>query len=116
MNAGELLSFLTTMSINSPEKIHPKRCPLGANSNFPPRHWQRYQRSWQQRWRHWYGRLVRLQGKPEAIARGLACGVFAGLFPIFEFQTIVGVFLVFIFPGNKILAAAGTWISNPLSF
>ncbi len=72
--------------------------------------------SWRRFLKYWYWRLVRLQGRPEVIARGLACGVFAGLFPIFGFQTLVGVFLAFVFRGNKILAAAGTWISNPLTY
>ena len=57
-----------------------------------------------------------MQGKPEAIARGLACGVFAGLFPIFGLQTIVGVLLAVLLRGNKIIAAAGTWVSNPLTY
>lgn len=63
-----------------------------------------------------YWRTVRLQGRPEPIARGLACGVFAGLFPFFGLQTILGVLLAVIFRGNKIVAAAGTWVSNPFTY
>jgi hypothetical protein len=65
--------------------------------------------------RYWYLRFLRLKGKPAQISRGLALGVFTGCFPIFGFQIIAGVFLAIIFKGNKIAAAAGTWISNPLT-
>lgn len=105
------------MSINSPEKIHPKRFPTGTKPQSPRnRQGKHSQRSWRRRLQYWYWRLVRLQGQPEALSRGLACGVFAGLFPIFGLQTIVGVFLAIFLRGNKILAAAGTWISNPLTY
>ena len=66
--------------------------------------------------RYWYVRLVRLRGTPPAIARGLACGVFAGCFPLFGLQTIIGIILAILFRGNKIAAAAGTWVSNPLTY
>ncbi|NEQ81360.1 MAG: DUF2062 domain-containing protein [Moorea sp. SIO2I5] len=57
-----------------------------------------------------------MQGKPEAIARGLACGVFAGFFPLFGLQLIIGILLAVLLRGNKIAATAGTWISNPLTY
>lgn len=72
--------------------------------------------SFRRRLQYCYWRLIRLQGPPEAIARGLACGVFAGLFPLFGLQTILGLCLALIFRGNKIIAAAGTWVSNPLTY
>lgn len=68
------------------------------------------------RWRYYYFRLMRLRGTPEAIARGLAVGAFAGMFPIMGFQIIFGVLLAILFRGNKIIAAAATWISNPLTY
>ena len=43
-------------------------------------------------------------------------GVFAGFFPLFGFQTIIGVFLAILFSGNKIAATAATWVSNPFTF
>ncbi|MGC1395339.1 MAG: DUF2062 domain-containing protein, partial [Coleofasciculaceae cyanobacterium] len=73
--------------------------------------WQNYKRSL----KYFYWRLVRLQGKPEALARGLACGVFAGLFPFAGSQTVLALLLAFLFRGNKILATVGPWISNPLT-
>lgn len=72
--------------------------------------------TFQRRWRYYYFRLVRLRGTPEAIARGLAVGAFAGMFPIMGFQIIFGVLLAILVRGNKIVAAAATWISNPLTY
>lgn len=66
--------------------------------------------------RYWLRRLARLQGSSKAIARGLAIGVFAGCFPIFGFQTIIGVLLATLIRGNRIAAVAGTWISNPFTY
>lgn len=71
--------------------------------------------SFRRRLKYFYWRLVRLQGTPEALARGLACGVFAGLFPFFGSQTLLALLLAVPFRGNKILAAVGPWISNPLT-
>ncbi|YAI81323.1 MAG: DUF2062 domain-containing protein [cyanobacterium endosymbiont of Rhopalodia sterrenbergii] len=66
--------------------------------------------------RYLYLRFRRLRGTPHSIARGLACGVFAGCFPLFGLQTIMGVLLAVVFRGNKFAAAIGTWISNPLTY
>lgn len=57
-----------------------------------------------------------MRGTPKAIARGLAAGVFAGWFPLFGLQTIIGVAIASIVRGNKIMAAAGTWVSNPFTY
>jgi len=57
-----------------------------------------------------------LQSSPEAIARGLAAGVFAGCFPLFGLQIMIGIALSIPLGGNKIMAAAGTWISNPFTY
>jgi hypothetical protein len=82
-----------------------------------PRH--RKSRSSKQSFRrtlkYFYWRLVRLRGRPETLARGLACGVFAGLFPFFGSQTLLAVLLAFLLRGNKILALVGPWISNPFT-
>ncbi|WP_017663678.1 DUF2062 domain-containing protein [Baaleninema simplex] len=73
------------------------------------------QRSWRML-RYYYWRLVRLQDPPEYLARGVAAGVFAGCFPLFGVQTLVGVLLAVLVRGHKLCAAAGTWISNPLTY
>ena len=75
-------------------------------------HRSRFRRSW----RYFYLRFLRLRGTPGYISRGLACGVFAGCFPLFGLQTIIGVLLAVMFRGHKLAAAAGTWISNPLTY
>lgn len=71
-------------------------------------------------WWRWlrlvYLRLISWRGKPEYLARGLAAGVFAGFFPFFGFQSIIGVAVAVILRGHKLLAVAGTWVSNPFTY
>ena len=55
-------------------------------------------------------------GSPFFNAKGLAIGVFSGCFPFFGFQTLIGVFFAKIAKGNIVLAAIGTWISNPFTY
>jgi len=43
-------------------------------------------------------------------------GVFAGWFPLFGLQTVISVGLATIVGGNKIIAAVGTWVSNPFTY
>ncbi|MDB9311992.1 DUF2062 domain-containing protein [Spirulina sp. CS-785/01] len=71
---------------------------------------------WMRQVKYWYYRLLRLEGHPRAIARGIATGTFAGFFPLFGLQTIMGVVLATILQGNKIAAAIATWVSNPLTY
>ena len=49
-------------------------------------------------------------------ARGLAAGIFCGCFPFFGLQTLLGVALASVVRGNHLLAAAGTWVSNPFTY
>ena len=72
------------------------------------------------RWllRQWRGRLLWLwhhEGSHGQRARGLAAGVFTGCYPFFGLQIVLGVALASLVRGNHLLAAAGTWISNPLT-
>ncbi len=94
------------------EKRAAKRKRLSQNSvlkRFDLTYWRRLLR-------YFYIRFLRMQGSPQAIARGIAAGVFAGSFPLLGFQTIIGVAIAALVRGNKIMAAAGTWISNPLTY
>jgi uncharacterized protein (DUF2062 family) len=59
--------------------------------------------------------LRRQQGSPGYQARGLAAGVFTGCLPFFGLQIVLGVGLAGVMRGHPLLAAAGTWISNPLT-
>jgi uncharacterized protein (DUF2062 family) len=71
---------------------------------------------WRRQLRYVYLRFLRLQGTPEQLARGTAAGVFAGSFPLFGFQIIIGVAVATALRGNRIMAAASTWVSNPLTY
>lgn len=73
-------------------------------------------RYWRRKLRYFYVRFLRMQSSPEALARGVAAGVFAGAFPLLGFQTLIGIMIAALVRGNKMAAAAGTWISNPLTY
>ncbi len=74
------------------------------------------QPAWKRQLRYFYLRFIRLQGSPEYLARGMASGVFSGSFPLFGLQIIIGVALATIIRGNRIMAAAATWVSNPFTY
>ncbi|MAR07291.1 MAG: hypothetical protein CL862_09340 [Cyanobium sp. NAT70] len=56
------------------------------------------------------------EGTPGQRARGIAAGVFCGCYPFFGLQTIFSIALARLVRGNHLLAAAGTLISNPLTY
>ena len=56
------------------------------------------------------------EGSPSQRALGFGVGIFSGCFPFFGLQTLMGVYLAKICKGNSILAAVGTWISNPFTY
>lgn len=60
-------------------------------------------------------RLIRLQAEPEDIAKGFALGIFIGMTPTFGFQMLIAIFLALLLKENKIAAAIGVWITNPLT-
>ena len=60
--------------------------------------------------------FLKQNGTPFFNARGFAVGVFCGCFPFFGFQTLLGLFLARVAKGNLLLAAIGTWISNPFTY
>ena len=49
-------------------------------------------------------------------AKGIAVGVFSGCFPFFGLQTLMGLFIARVIKGNLLLAALGTWVSNPFTY
>ena len=69
-----------------------------------------------QRIRKFISWLWNQEGSPSQRALGLGLGIFSGCFPFFGLQTLMGVFLAKILKGNSILAAVGTWISNPFTY
>lgn len=60
-------------------------------------------------------RFVRLQGSPEEIAKGFALGIFIGLTPTFGVQIVLAVFCAMLLGENKLSAALGVWVTNPLT-
>ncbi|MCH2566787.1 MAG: DUF2062 domain-containing protein [Prochlorococcus sp. ALOHA_A2.0_51] len=68
------------------------------------------------RLRRWLVWLWQQEGTPGQRARGVAAGVFSGCFPFFGLQTLLGVALASVVRGNHVLAAIGTWISNPITY
>ncbi|MEM6452246.1 MAG: DUF2062 domain-containing protein [Cyanobacteria bacterium P01_D01_bin.105] len=71
---------------------------------------------WKRLLRYMYVRFLRMRSSPRAIARGIAAGAFAGSFPLLGLQTVIGVAIASCIRGNKVVAAASTWISNPLTY
>ncbi|OQW99338.1 MAG: hypothetical protein BWK80_63145 [Desulfobacteraceae bacterium IS3] len=56
-----------------------------------------------------------MRGEPREIALGFALGIFIGMSPTMGFQMPIAVFFAAIFRYNKVSAAMGVWITNPLS-
>ncbi len=60
-------------------------------------------------------RLIRLRAEPDAVARGMALGLFIGMTPTFGVQMFIALFFAFILRQNKIAAVIGVWNTNPLT-
>lgn len=65
--------------------------------------------------RYYYLRTIRLRATSNEIARGFAFGVFWGMFPLPGLQMAIAIFTAVLFRSSKIAAAAGTWLTNPLT-
>ena len=77
---------------------------------------QRPKRGWKRGLRYIYYRFIRLHSSPAYLARGLAIGVFSGFLPFFGLQVILSVAAASLLRGHRVVAAAATWISNPLTY
>jgi len=62
-----------------------------------------------------YKRFLEIRGNPKEIALGFALGLFIGMTPTIGFHTPIAVFLAALLKWNKISAAVGIWITNPLT-
>ena len=60
--------------------------------------------------------LWKQEGTPGQRARGLAAGVFCGCYPFFGLQIFLSMGVATVIRGNVLLAAAGTFVSNPLTY
>ena len=98
--------------------VDPSLLPVIFQDKKPPHSppYKRRRSRIKRSWRYFCLRFLRLRGTTHYISRGLALGVFAGCFPLFGLQTIIGVLLAIIFRGDKLTAVAGTWVSNPLTY
>lgn len=62
-----------------------------------------------------YLKIILKTDSPHKVGLGLAIGIFVGLTPTWPLQTFIALAFAFILRGNKIIAALGVWISNPLT-
>ncbi len=62
-----------------------------------------------------YLKIVKAEGSPESIARGVAVGLTIGLVLPVGFQTLPALALAFLLKANKVLSWTFTCISNPAS-
>lgn len=62
-----------------------------------------------------YERFVKIRGRPGEIALGFALGIFIGMTPTMGVQMPIAVFFAAILKWNKISAAFGVWITNPIT-
>ncbi len=60
--------------------------------------------------------MLRLSATPNAIATGVAAGVFVSFLPLPGFHFILAALVAWIFAGNIIASALGTAFGNPLTF
>jgi uncharacterized protein len=63
----------------------------------------------------WIRGLVKVKDTPEALARGLAVGFFFGVSFFWGLQILLAVLASYLVRGNKVVAAAVTAVSNPLT-
>ena len=66
-------------------------------------------------WKKIYETLVTIHGEPRNVALGFALGLFIGMAPIMGLQTLLVLFLATFLKWNKLSAAIGVWITNPLT-
>jgi uncharacterized protein (DUF2062 family) len=63
---------------------------------------------------YWIWWITHDQAAPEAIARGIGVGVFAGVLPMVG-QSLIAIPLAWMVGGSKVVAAAMTFLSNPIT-
>lgn len=65
--------------------------------------------------RAWIRKVLSVRDSPEALARGLAIGFFFGVSVCWGLQALLAVGGAWLLRGNKVVAAAMTAVSNPLT-
>lgn len=76
---------------------------------------KRHTHPWKRWLRYLHLRFVRLRGTPDEISRGFAFGVFWGMFPLPGLQMAIAILTAALLRSSKMAAAAGTWLSNPIT-
>lgn len=66
-------------------------------------------------YKYLYLRLIRQRGTANNLAFSVALGIFFG-FVVPLFQMFLAIFFAWTFKANKLVAAACTWVSNPLTY
>lgn len=71
---------------------------------------------WGRTLRYGWRRVWRLTGSPHAVAVGVAAGAFSSCSPYLGFHFAIAMLGAWVFRGNLIAAAFGTFIGNPLTY
>jgi uncharacterized protein (DUF2062 family) len=62
-----------------------------------------------------FDRFIRIRGRPREIALGFALGLLIGFSPTMGFQVAMAIFMAAVLKWNKIAAAVGVQVTNPLT-
>jgi uncharacterized protein len=65
--------------------------------------------------RQLYDRLIRIRGTPHEIGMGMALGLYIGMTPLMGAHMVIAVFFAMMLKWNKLSAAIGVWVTNPLT-
>ena len=81
--------------------------------------WQQFiwpREGWTRALKYTWQRTIRLNGSAHSIALGLAAGAFVSASPFIGMHLLIAAVIAWIFGGNIIASAVGTWAGNPISF
>lgn len=73
-------------------------------------------RSWLRSGQYVTKRILRLTASPHAVAAGVAAGAFTSFTPFMGFHFLVAGIVAWLFRGNFIASALGTFVGNPITF
>ncbi|MEM8749512.1 MAG: DUF2062 domain-containing protein [Pseudomonadota bacterium] len=73
-------------------------------------------RSWLRSGQYVTKRVLRLTASPHAVAAGVAVGAFTSFMPYMGFHFLIAAVIAWVFRGNLIASALGTFFGNPISF
>ena len=81
--------------------------------------WQQFiwpREGWMRALKYTWQRTIRLNGSAHSIALGLAAGAFVSASPFIGMHFLIAALIAWVFGGNIIASAVGTWAGNPISF